>query len=120
MLHDLADGAVHRGDFGQGRPDAFVHEFRLGGTAQDAQSGGDVEVDGGAGADDGAVADVHVIGDAGLSREDRVFSRARRARDAGLAHQQIVWADRNVVGDLHQVVDLGAGADGGGLEGASV
>src|SRR5439155_7396124 len=49
-----------------------------------------------------------------LPRENDVVSKHGAARDAHLRHDDAVLPDLNVVGDLHQIVDLAARPDPGG------
>ena len=58
--------------------------------------------------------------DAGLRRDDDVISEVRAAREPDLAHHQAVPPDDDVVGDLHQVVQLDAALQQGRAQGAAV
>ena len=49
----------------------------------------------------------------GLSAHDHVASQSRRAGDPDLGHQQGIFADHDIMADLHQVVDLDPGLDPG-------
>ena len=60
---------------------------------------------------DHALADRDVAGDADLPGQRHVVFDRRAAGDADLRREQHVAADRDAVRDLHEVVDLGAGAD---------
>ena len=56
----------------------------------------------------------------GLAREDHAVLDARRAGDADLRHDQAQRADPHVVPDVHEVVDLRAGADHGVVDAAAI
>ena len=62
-------------------------------------------------ADDDLVADRDVPGHATLPRHHHVVADRRAAGDADLRREQHAAADRHAVRDVHQVVDLRAGAD---------
>src|SRR5579872_378297 len=68
----------------------------------------------GARPDDAVVADLDVADDAYLSCDDDVVTDTRAACDAGLRADRAVTTDLNVVRDLHEVIDLRAGADARG------
>ena len=57
---------------------------------------------------------------AGLPRDDDPIAQARRTGDANLRHDQAEFPDRAVVSDLHEVVDLGAGADDRVVDAAAI
>src|SRR6185436_6255343 len=59
----------------------------------------------------GAAAHLDVTDHAGLGAHHHVVAQLRRASDAALGNDDAVPADHHVVGDLHEVVDLGALAD---------
>src|SRR6185369_8640289 len=80
----------------------------------------DVAVDARAGADDGAVANIDVVGDADLAGHHHVTARGAGAGDADLADEHVVRTDLAVVGDHHQVVDLGSRPDARRLKRAAV
>ena len=66
------------------------------------------------------VADVDVTADACLSGEDHTVPDSRRAGDPDLRHQQAESPDANVVTDVHEIVDLRAGANDGVIDAAAV
>src|SRR5262249_14459724 len=107
-LLQQADVAAQPGQVLQAEQDALRLALRAGGGAEHALTGADVAEQPRAGAEDGAVADVDVVGDAHLARHHHVVAGAAAAGDADLADQQVVPADLAVVADHHQVVDLGA------------
>src|SRR5947209_3655248 len=61
-----------------------------------------------------------MINDAGLAAHGNVVPDGARAGDANLGGKYVVLADFAVVGDLDEVVDLGAVADRGRLKRAAV
>src|SRR5436309_1693239 len=63
----------------------------------------------GLGRDDRPVGDVDVVGDPGLPGYHDVVPGAGGSRDADLGGDDVVPPDLAVVGDHHEVVDLGAG-----------
>src|SRR5207237_452181 len=70
--------------------------------------------------DDGPFSDSDMVDDTGLSGNDDVIAGTAGAGDAHLAHEQVVLADLAVMGDHHEIIDLGPLADARGLEGAAV
>src|ERR1039458_5561967 len=64
---------------------------------------------------DGVGADLEVVGDAGLAGQRDVVANLHTARDTGLRDHDAVLANRHVVGDLHEVVDLGPAPDDRGI-----
>ncbi len=71
-------------------------------------------------ADHRAVADMNVIHNANLTRDNDVIACAARPGDAHLADQQIVFANPTVVSDLHQVIDLRSGPNSCRLKRAAI
>ena len=61
-----------------------------------------------------------MIGDAGLAAKLAAIPDRHTAGNAGLARDDAVPADADVVGDLHQVIDLGILADDGVLVGTPI
>src|SRR5262249_7835762 len=69
---------------------------------------------------DGAIADVNMIGDADLAGDDHVVAGCGGAADADLADEDVMFAEVTVVPDLHEVVELGPLADTRCLKSAAV
>src|SRR5262249_38395482 len=120
VLLDPLDIPSDFGQFLQGDEDAQLLALGHRRRAEGALARGNVLAHPRLGADYGAVADVDVVGDPHLAGGDDVIAGAAGAGDAHLADEEVVPADPAVVADLHKVVDLGAGADARGLEGAAV
>ena len=74
----------------------------------------------GLGGDLRAGADGQMAGQARLAAEGGEIADHGRARNAALRHQHAMAADDDVVGDLHQIVDLGPFADDRIAVGAAV
>src|SRR5262249_20656193 len=117
---DALEVAAHFRQLFQRHEDALLFALRRGRAAEHALALRHVARHAGLGADDGPRADVDVVRDADLAGTHHVIARAAGAGDAHLADEQVVLADLAVVADLHEVVDLGAGADARGLERAAV
>src|SRR5262245_45438826 len=69
---------------------------------------------------DRALADGYVVGKPHLSGQNDAILYDDAAGDPALRHDDAMAADRDIVSDLHQVVDLGAFADHGVAVGAAV
>ena len=108
------------GDSLQRHEDAFLLALGSGGGAEHALTGGYILGNSGLGADNGPVANVHMIDDAGLTGEHDVVAGRARARDADLADEQIVPANAAIVSDLYEVVDLRPVSDPRGLKRSTV
>ena len=76
--------------------------------------------DAAAGGDHDEIGDVDMADDAGLPAENDVAAGFCRTGNARLRDDDVVRADNDVVADLNEVVDLGAGGDAGGLKTGSV
>src|SRR4029077_4894219 len=70
--------------------------------------------------DNRAFADRHVVGKPDLSGQNHVVLDDNTTGDAALRDNDAMATDRNIVSDLHQVVDLGTLADHGIAIGATV
>src|SRR6202012_4331592 len=70
----------------------------------------------GLGADGDPVANLQVPGDTHLTGEHNVISQFRAARDAHLAAENAIFADLDVVANMHLVVNLGTLANDRGTE----
>ena len=79
--------------------------------AAHARAGLDVVLDVRHAGDLRAAADLDVADHARMRTHDDEIAELRRAGDAALRHDHAMAADDDVVGDLHEVVDLGALAD---------
>src|SRR5262249_31516144 len=60
--------------------------------------------------------DRHMVGDADRAGKDDAVPDVHAARYTGHAADEAILADRDVVSDLHEIVDLGVAADPGGGE----
>src|ERR1700722_15136410 len=58
-------------------------------------------------------ANAEMVAHRGLTADHHAVTDRRAAGDANLACQRAAGADMNIVGDLHQIIDRGAGADDG-------
>src|SRR5262249_43052034 len=58
--------------------------------------------------DDGAVCDFNVPDNAYLSRHRHAFAHTRAAGDTSLRHDHRIFADHDVVRNLHEIIDLHA------------
>ena len=67
-------------------------------------------------ADRDLIADRKVIRDTHLAGHDNVIASARRARDADLTAQDVMFPDLAVMADHHQVVDFRSRSDAGDAE----
>src|SRR6267154_756285 len=72
------------------------------------------------GADDHVVAEAEMPPDSRLARQDRPAPEPGAAGDSRLRHQHRILSDRDVMGDLDEVVDLGPTAYDGASEGGAV
>ena len=81
---------------------------------------GDVVHDAGLSPDRDAVANLQMTGETDLSAENHVVAQFGAARDASLRHDDAMLTEGDVVGDLDQVIHLGALADNGRAERATV
>ena len=64
--------------------------------------------------------EVQMAGDPGLRGHDDVIAQMRAARKSDLAHDQTMTPDDHIVRDVHEVIDLGARADDGRIQGSAV
>src|ERR1700722_7275994 len=90
---------------------ALPVERRLGGKAAPSSAGGHMRHDTRFSAEYRAGADRQMIGDTDLASQYDEIAHLDTARDADLGGDQTMPPDRAVVGDLHQIVDLGSLAD---------
>ncbi len=61
-----------------------------------------------------------MVAHAYLTGHDHVVSRARRAGDSNLADKNVMSADLAIVGDHHEIVDLGPDPDPRRAEGSAI
>ena len=92
----------------------------LGRGAQPFPAVGNIVHDAGLGGNDDFVADFEMARNAHLPGQGGVGADFGAARNADLRDHQTVFPNGDVVGDLHQVVDLGAFADDGRPQRAAV
>ena len=65
-------------------------------------------------------ADLDVVGNSCLSADHDVVANFRAARDADLSCQHAMTTDADIVGNLHEIIDLGAAADESISEGSPI
>src|SRR5512137_980883 len=68
----------------------------------------------------GIGADLQVPGNANLTGQSYMLAKSRAAGNTHLRNDHAVFTDNAVVGDLHQVVDLGPALYHGHLEGCAI
>ena len=98
----------------------FCSRSAIAGNAEHVGAGRHVGAHAGLGAQHGSLADAHVIAHADLAGHHHVVAGGRAAGHADLRADHVVLADAAVVGDHHQVVDLGAVADDRRAVGAAI
>src|SRR5665213_3080472 len=88
--------------------------------SRETPAGGNVGVDVAGGGKLRALADRHVIAHPDAATQRHEISKRRTSGDSGLRHNDAMPANANIVADLDQIVDLGALADHGIADGATV
>src|SRR5947209_12369023 len=61
-----------------------------------------------------------MTGDPNLPCQNNVIAQLRTAGDPGLGDYQAMFTNRNVMGNLNQVINLGAAPDNGGPQGPAI
>jgi hypothetical protein len=88
--------------------------------AAPTHAGGNVGHHSGLGPKYRTLADRYMVGNADLAGQHGEVANCRAAGDPDLRNNQAMAADRNVVSDLHEIVDLGAFPDHGVACGAAI
>ena len=116
----IHDGLAQLGDLRQshGGPEPlFVRQCR---NPRENLAGRDAVVDSRLGPDHRACADFQMSGHPDLSPQGNEVAKLGASRDSDLRDDDAVFTHETVVGDLHQIVDLGPSPDDGGAQGGPV